>query len=365
MKKFAIFLPQFHTIPENDEWWGEGFTEWNNVRNAKSLFKGHVQPKVPLNMNYYNLLDKITVEWQTKLLHDHHMDGMIYYHYYFKGKKLLEKPAENLLKWKDIKQQFFFCWANHSWNRSWEGKRTVLMEQTYGDQHDWEEHFQYLLPFFKDNRYEKRDNMPLFEIYIDFPEKDEMVKYFNRRCVEEGFSGLYLIETFTLAGSFEESMNKMLYKSTDVTKAIHMRQPTVGLTIIYSKRRAGYIRRSINAILSRIYSHLHCRKSLVKYQGNAILNETMALMPQNTTINLIPGVIFEWDNTPRHKYRGYIISPVDKKEFMRYMDSIKDSEYVFFNAWNEWAEGMMLEPTEDKGYRYLQWIREWSEANNA
>ena len=132
MKKFAFFLPQFHEIPENDKWWGKGFTEWTNVKNARSLFKGHVQPKHPLNDNYYNLLDKSTVEWQTKLMNQYGIDGFIYYHYYFTGKLLLEKPAENLLKWKDIPQNFFFCWANHTWNRSWEGKTDILLEQKYG-----------------------------------------------------------------------------------------------------------------------------------------------------------------------------------------------------------------------------------------
>ena len=112
MKKFAIFLPQFHEIEENNKWWGKGFTEWTNVRNAKPLYKGHEQPKQPLNGDYYNLLEKETVRKQTQLLNEYGLDGFVYYHYYFCGKKIMEKPAENLLKWKDIDQKFFFCWAN-------------------------------------------------------------------------------------------------------------------------------------------------------------------------------------------------------------------------------------------------------------
>lgn len=114
MRLFAFNLPQFHSIPENDEWWGKGFTEWVNVKNAKPLYKGHVQPVHPLNGNYHNLLDKSTMEWQTELLKQYGLTGMIYYHYYFCGKLLLEKPVENLLGWKDIDQPFFFCWANHT-----------------------------------------------------------------------------------------------------------------------------------------------------------------------------------------------------------------------------------------------------------
>ena len=181
MKKFAFFLPQFHEIPENDEWWGKGFTEWTNVKDAKPLYKGHQQPKHPMNNNYYNLLHKNVVEWQTELMNKSGLDGFIYYHYYFTGKKLLEKPAENLLKWKDIPQRFFFCWANHTWNRSWEGKKTILLEQTYGTKDDWEKHFQYLLPLFKDDRYEKRDNKPLLMIFISqFNEKNNMFQYFDK-----------------------------------------------------------------------------------------------------------------------------------------------------------------------------------------
>ena len=147
MKQFAFYLPQFHRIPENDEWWGSGFTEWRNVKNATPLFKGHMQPKVPLDNNYYNLLNKKTVVEQTALLHKYGLSGLIYYHYYFNGKTLLEKPAENLLSWTDISQPFFFCWANHTWYRSWEGSKEVLIEQTYGTESDWEKHFEYLLPF--------------------------------------------------------------------------------------------------------------------------------------------------------------------------------------------------------------------------
>ena len=194
MRIFSFYLPQYHEIPENNEWWGKGFTEWTNVRKAKPLFKGHIQPLHPLNDNYYDLMDKRTVEWQTRLMKEYGLTGMIYYHYYFCGKKLLEKPTENLLKWKDIDQPFFFCWANHSWKKTWNGTSELLIEQTYGDECDWEEHFQYLLPFFKDDRYEKINNKPVFMFFISqFEKKQDIVKYFNKRCKESGFNGIYII----------------------------------------------------------------------------------------------------------------------------------------------------------------------------
>lgn len=203
---------------------GKGFTEWTNVRRAKPLFKGHQQPKHPLNENYYNLLNRDVVEWQTNLMNKAGLDGFIYYHYYFNGKLLLEKPAENLLKWKDIPQNFFFCWANHNWNRSWEGKTDVLLKQVYGTKKEWEKHFQYLLPFFKDHRYEKRNNKPLLMIFDPhFKEKNEMFKYFDFRCKQEGFSGLCLIETFNNL----EDIETFEKNESDVTEFTFYREPTV------------------------------------------------------------------------------------------------------------------------------------------
>lgn len=350
MKVFTFFLPQFHEIPENDEWWGKGFTEWTNVKAAKPLFKGHLQPKVPLNNNYYNLLDKETVEWQTKLMEKFGVDGQIYYHYYFQGKLLLEKPAENLLKWKNIKQNFFFCWANHSWYRSWEGSQEILMDLKYGNKSDWEEHFQYLLPFFKDERYEKKDNMPLFMLFkSDFSEKNDMLNYFNRRCKEEGFDGIYII----LTCNSPEVYNSLLHESCSYPKRLFIRQPDMAVNL-FDKHQHYYFRRihKLKSVLNRkIHTNFH---KPVIYNGNKIY-EIMDKF-ENKDENIIHGAFFEWDNTPRHKNRGYIIKPVDYKHFKSFIDNRRDDDFLFINAWNEWCEGMILEPTEETKYKYLEWI---------
>ena len=178
MKTIAMFLPQFHRVKENDEWWGEGYTDWMAVKNAQKLFDEHYQPREPLQENYYDLLDKKTFEWQAGLMHKYDIDGLCFYHYYFKdGKKILEKPAENLLQWKDVDMPFCFCWDNTPWARTWStiGEKAIwsdkyekkydqegngiLLEQSYGGEKEWREHFQYLLPFFKDNRYLKKKNI--------------------------------------------------------------------------------------------------------------------------------------------------------------------------------------------------------------
>ena len=356
MKKFAYYLPQFHCIPENDTWWGKGFTEWTNVRKAEKLFAGHDQPKVPLGGNYYNLLDPETMRWQAELAGRYHVDGFIFYHYYFKGKKLLEKPAEMLLGKPDIPIRYFFCWANHDWIRSWEGKRELLMKQEYGTEADWEAHFRYLLPFFRDERYEKKGNMPLLLIFRrQFPERDEMMAYLDRRCRESGFDGLCLIETA------EEYRKKYLAHIDETmcptTRYIHLREPSAAMFYFCHSFR-GYLHRARNAAGRFLNEKAHT-KYLEKYDGSLFFRYMRDKAPDDE--RYIRGLFFEWDNTPRHKRRGYIIPPPEKALFDRYMDSIRDREYVFINAWNEWAEGMTMEPTESNGCRYLEWIRDWTE----
>lgn len=359
MKVFAYYLPQFHCIPENDEWWGKGFTEWTNVKSATPLYKGHIQPKHPLNDNYYSLDNVETLKWQSELLDKYKVDGLIFYHYYFTGKKLLEKPAEMLLKNKDIGINFFFCWANHSWFRSWEGSKKLLLEQKYGAEKEWEEHFNYLLPFFKDDRYQKKDNKPIFMIFKSiFEEKKEMFEYFNKKCIENGFDGLCLIETI------EMHKTKMIddyskNSTADCTEYIHLREP--GMTIVnYWSQIINFPKRVINKALKMMKFLIGER--LTRYDGNQFFK----LMSKKYSSNkkIIRCLVFEWDNTPRHKERGYVISPPDKKVAFKYMNLLKEDDFVFVNAWNEWCEGMMLEPTEEHGYKYLEWIKEWKEQNN-
>ena len=242
MKWFAFYLPQFHEVKENNKWWGQGFTEWTHVKAAQPIYKGHQQPIVPMNQNYYNLMEKETVEWQTLLMKEYGIYGFVYYHYYFCGEKLLEKPAENLLKWKDIEQPFFFCWANHSWYQSNNGEKKLLIEQNYGSEKEWEDHFQYLLPFFKDSRYEKKDSKPVFMIYIaNFPKMQKMMDYFDKRCKENGFDGIYIIETFSDASRPD---NILIAKKNMCNQAglLFVREPSVSYLMHQNKKKPFFNR---------------------------------------------------------------------------------------------------------------------------
>ena len=197
MRILALHLPQFHEVTENNEWWGQGFTEWTNVKRAKPLFRGHRQPTHPLNGNYYDLSEPGSLVWQATTARDHCVDGFIFFHYWYTGKLLLEKPVELWRSTPEADLGYALCWANHAWTRAWDGKNhQVLQAQTYGGRDDWENHIQYLLSFFKDPRYILKDNKPVLFLYnpSDIPCVDEMIDYWQQRLIGEGFAGLYVVE---------------------------------------------------------------------------------------------------------------------------------------------------------------------------
>lgn len=209
MKTIAFYLPQYHSIPENDAAWGEGFTEWTNVKKSKPVIKKQLQPKVPLDQNYYNLLDEESLKWQSDLAKKYNLYGFCYYHYWFNGKLLLEKPAEIMLKNETINTKFCFSWANEPWSKTWTGQeKDVIVEQNYGDREDWLRHFEYLLPFFKDNRYIKEDEKPMFIIYKPdiIPNCLKMMEFFNEQAQKHGFAGIYF--GFQFPSSFSNNQNE-------------------------------------------------------------------------------------------------------------------------------------------------------------
>ncbi|WP_224414213.1 glycoside hydrolase family 99-like domain-containing protein [Bacillus thuringiensis] len=201
MKTIAFYLPQFHEIPENDLWWGKGFTEWTNVKKAKPRFLGHYQPRAPLGDYYYNLLNLDVHKWQINLAKQYGLDGFCYYHYWFQGKKLLEKPVELRNQCKEIDFPYCLCWANESWTRSWDGQdQEVLIRQEYGDESGWKEHFNYLLPFFKSENYLTSKDKPIFVIYrpASIPNLNTMLSLWNEWAKSEGLLGIHFVEMLTI-----------------------------------------------------------------------------------------------------------------------------------------------------------------------
>lgn len=366
-KIIAFYLPQYHSIPENDKWWGEGFTEWTNVKKAKPLFEGHDQPKIPLNKNYYYLLDDNVKIWQINLAKKYGIFGFCYYHYWFKdGKKLLEKPAEQMLKNKDVDLPFCFCWANENWSRNWDGgNREVIMEQQYGYKKDWEKHFQYLLNFFKDQRYITVDGKPLFIIYKPdlIPDIYQMIKFFRKRMVEEGFSGLccafqfptyysdlfYREDIFDYMIGFEPTYSRNSFKKS-YSQKINLIRTVFGENIISKYRKIHPIQN---------YNSIKPNHLTVFYYDETWEN----ILKQKWKKDFIPGAFVDWDNTPRNKhgtmYVGFTIEKF-KNNMIKLLKKAMDEnkKMIFINAWNEWAEGAFLEPDDKYKYEKLEAIRD-------
>lgn len=371
-KVIAFYLPQYHCIPENDKWWGKGFTEWTNTRKAKPLFKGHYQPKTPLNENYYNLLDPKVMEEQSKLAQKYGVSGFCYYHYWFKnGKKLLEKPIEAMLKNKNISIPFCLCWANENWTRRWDGgKNEIIMEQDYGDEQEWEQHFSYLLPFFKDERYIRINNKPVFVIYKPqlIPKLKKMLNFFKKSAKANGLDGIvflsqhpswildkkynpsyfdYLIEfePFFTYSTKDKKVDISNYSKTNKVWNIINENEILLLLLNYVKKIRDKVikEKNIDNTLLQI-------KDYDEY-WSYILNNRV------TSSKLIRGAFTDWDNTARKK-NGMMFKGASPEKFEQYFkklveDNTSIDNLIFINAWNEWAEGAYLEPDMKYGYAYL------------
>lgn len=360
-KVLSIYLPQFHRIPENDEWWGEGFTEWTNVRRGKPYYPGHYQPREPLNDNYYDLSNLKILEKHVQMARKAGIAGFCFYHYYFCGKTLLEKPIE---AYRDCsKESFPYCliWANQTWSRTWyrsDAGGKVLLKQIYGDEQDWKNHFQYLLPFFQDDRYIKIDNKPIYIIYLpqDISVRRRMFSCWQRLAKENGFDGLYLIAMHT---GYGKDKSKGLYE------AFMDFEPMCTLRYEHSYRMMTQLWKNEN--VGKVVKDKCCLKNFI-FMKNAFSYEYMCRQIEQKGIksdkNTYACVFAGWDNTPRKDEEGIIISGSSPKKFgknifnMLLLAEKQKKQYVFLNAWNEWSEGAYVEPDKKYGYAYLSELRQ-------
>lgn len=350
-KILAFHLPQFHEFKENNKWWGDGFTEWVNVKKATKIIDNQNQPRIPLDKNYYNLLNYETRKWQADLAQKYNIYGFCYYHYWFNGKLLMEKPLELLLEEKDITLPFCFCWANEPWTRAWDGgEKDILIDQNYGDKEDWENHINYLMKFFKDTRYIKVDNRPMLVIYRtnNLDDCDKMITFWNDKCIENGFDGIYIVE---------ERNGFQSRESTKQSKAFIEFEPMY--TISVKRSFISKITDKINMIvINRKYK---TKLSIFNYDKiwNNIIKRNIEKGEKKTFL----GAFVDWDNTARKRERGTIFVGATPQKFEEYFDkqykkAIENNiDYIFINAWNEWGEGTYLEPDESNKYSYLKSIR--------
>lgn len=376
MKIIAYYLPQFHNIPENDEWWGDGFTEWVNVKKAEPLFEGHAQPRIPLNNNYYNLLDDDVKIWQAKIAKENGIYGFAYYHYWFNGRMLLEKPMEQMLANKNIDIPFCISWANETWTKAWTGnERKILILQKYGERKEWVEHFKYLVSFFQDDRYIKVDGKPLFIIYR--PEVIECLNEMLDCWVEEakkyGFPGMsfaYQSNEFNNIKNKDDS--RFDYDiEFQPNLAVHCMNREKYKTIRSIKRKISrFLESKFGVEIDRFTSNIS--NKIMNYNRidyDMVWKEIIRKKPTNS--KSIPGAFVGWDNTPRYGERASVFVGDTPEKLYHYMDlQIKNardnykSEFLFMYAWNEWAEGGYLEPDERYGFGNLESIKKALKDNN-
>lgn len=349
----TMYLPQFHIIPENNEWWGNGFTEWTNVKKSRPLYKGHVQPQFPYDKDFYDLSDRTVMQKQMKLAGKYGIDGFCIYHYWFKGKKLLEKPLEDLLNLEKTELPFCICWANEPWSRRWNGSnsaKTILMPQEYGDKSDWIQHFDYLLPFFRHESYIKIEGCPLFVIYnpIQIVQRKEMLHTWNTLAIQEGFHGIYIINIRRTI-----IKNEIPFIGDEIADF----EPHATLTCLtdFEKEKVSNIYRGNRR------DNRNVKYSVFDYEKYCELMVNRSISP-NEKHNL--GFFVGWDNTPRMGIETKLIfenntpEVVEKYFRIQYQRSLElNNRFLFINAWNEWAEGTCVEPSERYGYKYLEAIK--------
>lgn len=355
MKVIAWYLPQFHEIEENNKWWGKGFTEWTNVKKSKSLYRGHNQPREPLNDNYYDLSEVKTLEWQADLAKKYGIFGFCFYHYWFDGDLLLQKPMEILLRNKEIDINYCISWANEPWTRSWDGKNSkILKDQKYGNEKNWEKHFCYLLPFFLDERYIKVENKPMMLIYKtqSIPNCNEMMNYFIRRAMENGFDGIHFIETIRDKNCDERNI--------PISGRVEF-EPSRTLSHLPIVKWKNRFRRTVIIFYNKVFKRNKIGNKVKNYSD--FFEKACKIKPERNTY---PGVFVGWDNSPRRGANATVFEKNPPEMFKRYLDlkmsnsELYKTEFTFINAWNEWAEGAYLEPDKKYGYEYLEVISEFN-----
>ena len=364
MKIITFYLPQFHEIPENNAWWGKGFTEWTNVKRAKPLFDGHNMPRIPLNNNFYNLLDINTQMWQVKLAKEYGIYGFCMYHYWFNGHMLLEKPVNQYLEHKELDLPFCLCWANEHWTNGWvSANNTLLIAHDNNDEQDWIYHFNYFLPFFKDQRYIRINNKPLLVIYFpDILQKcDQMIDCWRRLAKENGLEDLYILYQKAMT-HFNRNVDKshfdggiefqpgysLLKNQTEAQRKYS----------VYRIKLATLLKTRLHINLSHISNGNHERH--INY--DAVWTDIISTHPDNQ--NMFPGAFVDWDNTPRKGLRGSVYDNVSPEKFGSYLSrQIKNAkinyrkDMIFMFAWNEWGESGYLEPDTRYEYGYLEEIK--------
>jgi lipopolysaccharide biosynthesis protein len=332
----AFYLTQYHPIPENDAWWGKGFTEWSNVTKARPLFEGHYQPHLPSDLGFYDLRLRETRREQIALAKEYGIDGFCYHYYWFSGKRLLERPLDDMLSDPESDMPFCLCWANESWSRRWSGEeKNVLMPQHYHHEDDLA-FIQSLQPYFADPRYIRLENKPFLIVYrpTNLPDPKRSTEIWRAYCRESGIGEIHLCAALTFGNE--------VYAEMGFDSGVEFPPHNSNLL------PENDLQRFYAPFWGRLYDYTEL--------AQAFLNKNY--LSKTVFKTLVPA----WDNTARMLHHASIFknsSPGNYEYWLsKAIDQVKDKgtegAFIFVNAWNEWAEGCHLEPDMRYGRAYLE-----------
>ena len=373
----ALYHPQFHPIPENDRWWGPGFTEWTNVAKSKPLFRGHVQPRIPADLGFYDLRLAETREQQAILAREAGIEGFCYYHYWFGGgRQLLERPFNEVVASGKPDFPFCICWANHTWsNKTWNRKSamqqdTVLMEQTYPGTEDDIAHFNSLLPAFRDSRYMTVDGKLIFVIYdpLKFINIERFIETWRKLAEKNGLPGFHFVGmtpstlTFRVAadGSRQRVMPNLKSSAKIFKDVLDLGFDSVNS---FGKRRGEMLYEGKWKNLAKtILRHIGLPTGSIRYDYERTVRNYFA--PEDSWENVYPTILPQWDRTPRvSSWDGVYVNATPEKfeqHIRQALDLIKNKEpehrILFLKSWNEWGEGNYVEPDLQWGHGFLDAI---------
>jgi lipopolysaccharide biosynthesis protein len=345
-RAIAFYLPQFHPIPENDEWWGPGFSEWTNAARARPLFPGHVQPHLPADLGFYDLRLGEAREAQADLARHYGVEAFCYWHYWFAGRRILERPYTEMLESRRPDFPFCLAWANQTWSGTWYGHADrILIEQTYPGHKDDRRHFKHVLPAFRDPRYLRVDGRPVFYLFRPelHPDPAGFVDRWQSMAAEAGLGGLYLLaEVSDLLGSGPKYPS---FEADGFDGGVYVRIPATTDRWSVLKMRAT--------------------RKLLRWPEHY---EFASEWPRPTLNGdrVYPCVYPNWDNTPRSGRQGLVITGSSPASFATHVAAAADylsarppgRRLLFVKSWNEWAEGNYLEPDLEDGHGFLQALQE-------
>jgi len=348
LRTIAFYLPQYHRIPENDEWWGEGFTDWTNVRRAEPLFAGHHQPHRPGELGFYDLTDGTARDAQADLAGRYGVDAFCYYHYWFGGRRLLQRPFDEVLATGRPDFGFCLCWANEPWTRTWDGSRSsILVDQHYSAEDD-RRHIDWLIEAFRDPRYQRVDGKPLFLVYRagQLPDPRGTTARWRQRAARAGLPGLFLCRV-------ESHRERGDPRALGFDASVEFQPAVADMKLAARQRFAAH------NVLRRLGAGPRPGSYLTLPYASLVRQMLSRRQPGHLRF---PCVSPDWDNSPRRPAGAFMLTGSTPEAFggwvaetvRRLREDRPEHRLLFVNAWNEWAEGCHLEPCERWGHAYLE-----------